>query len=117
MAHGRKARTSLMLHAARHPGIFRFALLGAALAGFVLALVLAAAPALHEQLHGDAGHVPHECLATVLHAGGCDDAAPAPTLASFVATLFEVAPLEYAREPGSLFLSHRILEHAPPRRA
>ncbi len=106
-----------MLHAARRSGIFRNALLWGALVGFAVALVLAAAPELHERLHHDEDGDHHECLATVLHAGGCDDTALAPVLADFVMPLPEVAPLEYTREAGSLFLSFRILEHAPPRRA
>ena len=106
-----------MLHALRQGKIPRLALCSAVLAGFVLALLMAASPELHERLHHDDDHGHHACLATVLHAGGCDDTAPAPTLASFVATLFEIAPLDRSRKAESLFLSFRILEHAPPRRA
>ena len=101
-----------MLHAARHAGIFRLALFGAALAGFVLALVLAASPELHEQWHDCADH--HECLATTLTVGACADTSPPPTLASFVATLFEAAPPDGSRAVGSFFLSGCIFEHAPP---
>ena len=106
-----------MFKAARHAGKLRLALIGAVLAGFVLAFVLAASPELHERLHHDDGGGHHECLATALHAGACDDAAPAQALASFIATLFEVAPPDDSRAAESLFLSFRILEHAPPRRA
>lgn len=101
----------------RHAGMLRLALIGATLAGFVLAFVLAASPELHERLHHEDGGKHHECLATALHAGACDDAAPAQALASFIATLCEAAPPGESRAADSLFLSFRILEHAPPRRA
>ena len=39
------------------------------LAGFVMALWLAASPGAHERLHHDDGGGQHECLATALHAG------------------------------------------------
>ena len=97
--------------------MLRLALIGAVLTGFVLAFVLAASPELHERLHHDEDGEHHECLATVLHAGACDDAAPAQALASFIATLFAVLPVGETRAADSLFLSFRILEHAPPRRA
>jgi hypothetical protein len=114
------AETPAMLATARHFKTARLAFFCAALAGFVIALVLACAPGLHERLHGDAEHeqhVPHECLATIIHSGGCDAAAHAPTLAAVIATLFEVTPLDSSRAAESLFLSFRILEHAPPQRA
>ncbi|HEV7404803.1 MAG TPA: hypothetical protein VGO11_17810 [Chthoniobacteraceae bacterium] len=102
----------------RHQGISLPALIGATLAGFLLALLMAASPALHERLHHDADHDQHECLAKVLHAGGASDDAPAPpTLAAFVAELFEVAPVDASRVAEALFLDCGILEHAPPRRA
>ena len=55
-----------MLKSFRHAGIFRLALVGAVLAGFVLALALAASPELHERLHHAAGHEEHQCLATLI---------------------------------------------------
>jgi hypothetical protein len=101
-----------MRSAPRYLAILRLAAAGAAFAGFVFALVLAASPELHTRIHDRAGH--HECLAMVLQSGACDDAVPAPTLAAFVATLFEVTVPDGSRTVGSLFLSCRILEHAPP---
>jgi hypothetical protein len=95
----------------------RFALVYALLAGMVLALMMAVSPQLHDKLHHDESDEHHECLATVLHAGGCDDAAPASILAGFVATFFEITSLDRSVAAESLFLSFRILEHAPPRRA
>ena len=106
-----------MRKAVRHLEILRLALIGATLAGFVIALWLAASPEAHEDMHGGDEHGHHECLATALHAGACDDAAPAQALASFIATLFAMVPPGESRAADSLFLSFRILEHAPPRRA
>ena len=97
----------------RHAGIFRLALFGAVLAGFVLALALAASPELHERIHRDAAHQEHQCLATTI-GGGWEDALIAPALTAFVATLIEVAPMDGSRVVESLFLSCGVLEHAPP---
>jgi hypothetical protein len=108
-----------MLAAIRHARVSRLAVVLTTLAGFVFALVLVASPELHERLHHDCddeqGH--HECLATVLHAGGCDVVTPPPTLAAFVSTLLEVDEPDHSIAVPSPFLTSRILEHAPPRRA
>ena len=93
-------------------GVLRLALGSAALVGFALALLLAASPKLHTQFHDRAEH--HECLAIVLQNGAYDSGTPAPTLAAFVATLFEVALPDNSRTVESLFLSCQVLEHAPP---
>ena len=92
----------------------RLALVGTLLVGFVLALALAASPELHHRTHHDADQQEHQCLATTIGGGGCEDAGVAPTFAAFVAMLFEVAPPDYSHAVGSLFLSCRVLEHAPP---
>jgi hypothetical protein len=106
-----------MLAATRHLAIPRLVLCGAVLAAFLLTLLMAVSPELHDKLHHDADGDHHECLVTALHAGACDDAAPVPALASFIATLFEAKLPDETRAADSLFLSFRILEHAPPRRA
>jgi len=82
-------------------------------------LLLAASPKLHERLHHDADdeHAHHECLATVLHAGGCDDTTPPPSLTGATIPVFDIPLLDRSRPAPSLYLSFRILEHAPPRRA
>lgn len=103
-----------MLHAFRHGKIPRLALCGAVLAGFVLALLMAASPELHERLHHEAGEAEHTCLAATFESGGCDDAVPAPALSAFVAMLLEVAPTLHAQRSGSLFLAGCVFEHAPP---
>lgn len=117
-----------MLKSFRHAVIFRLALVGAVLAGFVLALTLAASPELHERLHhhadhddqdghdGHDGHEEHECLAKTFTSGGCEDMQVAPTLVGFVAVLFATVPADHSRAVASAFLDCGILEHAPPRR-
>lgn len=103
-----------MMKSFRHSGIFRLALVSAVLAGFVLALALAASPELHERIHHDADQEEHQCLATTIGGGGCEDALVAPMLVGFVAVFSATVPAEYSRAAGSLFLSCRVLEHAPP---
>ena len=102
-----------MLKSSRHAGIFRLALVGVLLAGFVLALALAASPELHERIHHDADQQEHQCLATTI-GGGCEDALVAPTLAGFVAVLFAVVPEDHSRAAEAQFLSCCVFEHAPP---
>ena len=107
-----------MLRTLRHSGRSRLALISVTLAGFVLALLLAASPELHERLHHDADDDHHECLAKILHAGGaCDDTPVAPTLDAYLTELFEAAPVDGSRVAEALFLDCGILEHAPPRRS
>ena len=107
-------QTAPMLKSFRHAGIFRLALTGAVLAGFVLALALAASPKLHERIHHDAGEQEHQCLATTIGGGGCEDALVAPMLAGFAAARSANVPKDGSRTVGSLFLSCSVLEHAPP---
>ena len=75
--------------APRHFPIPRLALCGAVLAGLLLALLMAVSPELHDKLHHDANGSEHVCLVTILAANGCNDAACAPLLPAFVATLCE----------------------------
>jgi hypothetical protein len=110
-----------MFRVLRQAVSMRVALIGATLLGVLIALAMAASPALHERLHPDFGrHDPgehHECLATLLAAGGCDDASHVSPTLEFLATRFEAAPIDPSRHVASPYLSFRILEHAPPRRA
>ena len=92
----------------------RLALVCAVMAGLLLALALAAFPALHERLHQDADHHEHTCLVTILQLGGFDDA---PVVAMAVETMAETiatAPVREVENAESFFLSCRVLEHAPP---
>jgi hypothetical protein len=87
---------------------------GAVLAGFLLALGLAASPGLHEFIHHDGGRAHHECLATTLQANGCDDALLVVMVVLPLAQPDADAPPREAELAKSFFLSCRVLEHAPP---
>ena len=103
-----------MLRDLRDSTASRLALIGATLAGLLLALVLSVSGELHERLHHDDGDHHHECLATVLHSGACDSSTPAPVLEGIETVLIETARRDFFRIVESPFLSCRILEHAPP---
>lgn len=81
-------------------------------AALIFAIVLAAAPRLHDYIHQGAGP-DHECAVTIFAGGKCDATLPnvvpsaRPLLTTFSA-LPVVALLIFAAVPCS------ILEHAPP---
>jgi hypothetical protein len=95
----------------------RLALVGAVVAGLLLALVLAASPKLHERLHHGGGHPDHVCLVTTLQAGGLEDVLVVMMAVEPMAEIVARAPLWAVETAESFFLSCRVLEHAPPRRA
>jgi hypothetical protein len=97
--------------------ILRIALFSAAFAGFVFAMLLAGAPELHEWAHQDSGGAEHQCLATALHSGSCDHAAPAPSFTVIALAMIEATPEIRTHAAPSFFLSCRSLDHAPPARA
>lgn len=103
-----------MARPASTSAVLRIALFGAALAGFVFAMLLAGLPELHEWAHQDSGDAQHQCLATVLHSGACDEVTSAPPLTVIAEGPVEAVPEDCSRLALSLFLSCRILEHAPP---
>jgi hypothetical protein len=104
----------LMVPKAPMSAIIRAAFFSAAFAGFVLATLLAWSPGLHEWAHADSGDAEHQCLATVLHSGACDGAAAGPPAVVINVAPVEASPRDCSRVAPSLFLSCRILEHAPP---
>jgi len=82
------------------------------IAAFLCALLVASSPRLHEKLHQVGSH--HECAATILAAGNCEDAATpqtapqiqnAPTAPAFL-------PLHLQCVVAAIVSS--VLEHAPP---
>jgi hypothetical protein len=86
------------------------------LAHFLLVVAMAAAPGLHSLFHHDAGHVGHECAVTDMLSGGAGDGALTPPL-----TVDAILPHQFCSvaefDPewiASLFLTNRVLEHAPP---
>jgi hypothetical protein len=98
----------------RNHSLLRLALFSATLMGFALATVMSVSPDVHEWFHEDAGHAQHECLATVLHAGGCEDAAPAMVVEAFrssVTTQIDGMSLQWVE---SYCLRSLPQERAPP---
>jgi hypothetical protein len=83
------------------------------LGAFLFALVLAAAPQLHERIH-QLNDATHQCAVTLLTAGNCEHTAcdtialapPPPRPAS--------APLHRPFQLVSARLEFSLLEHAPP---
>ena len=112
---GGTSTAAFMCQRIRNAGILRSAVAGLVLGGFVLALFMSVSPELHKSLHHNAEDVRHECLVTVLHAGGCDSAVPAPVLSAVhEVVLFTASPILHAQWVEPLFLSQCVLEHAPP---
>jgi hypothetical protein len=80
---------------------------------FLFALVLSAAPQLHERIHQPTGAT-HECAVTLLTSGNC---AHTPSGAISVAPP-PPQPASRSSQPGFQLVSQRLqfslLEHAPP---
>ena len=99
----------------RHFATFRLALVGAMLAGIVMAVLMAVSPDLHDLVHHDGGAGEHQCLVTMMLAGGCDATAPeALNVAVFLAPLFGMEPMGESAWVESVFASGSVFEHAPP---
>ena len=100
---------------AHHPrSLARVALIGAIIAGYILALVLEASPLLHKRLHHDADDAQHGCLVTTINHSGCDGAGAEgyAVLVSPAFSHFLINPTAFAA--GSFFLSCSIFERGPP---
>ena len=95
--------------------VARLALVGALMAGLLLAAALAASPQLHAWLHHGGEQPEHVCLATTLQAGGLEEILAVIMAVDPMAEIVATAPLRDAEEAESFFLSCRVLEHAPPR--
>jgi hypothetical protein len=94
--------------------ILRIAPFSAAFAGFVFAMLLAGSPKLHEWAHQDSGKTEHQCLATSLHSGTCDNVVPAPIFTGATFATIETTPEIRVHAAPLLFLSCGVFEHAPP---
>jgi hypothetical protein len=87
----------------------------ALLAGLLLSLVLAVCPEMHELVHHGGDAAEHQCLATLLQTGGCDDTAPQSLLvAAFFGSLSGQQPVNELVWVESVFASGCVFEHAPP---
>lgn len=84
------------------------------ISGFVFALVLAAAPHLHERIHQPIG-ASHECVVTLIASGKYQlNEAPVLAPAPQPALQFSKIPALPSVWVPALFLGACILEHAPP---
>ncbi len=84
------------------------------LSAFLVAMLAAVAPLLHEQLHADASAPGHDCVVTLMSSGSCDHAAADAVSAAPVPQsplVFAAAKLA-VRAAGRLEFA--LLEHAPP---
>ena len=92
----------------------RLALVGAVVAGLLLAAAFAASPQLHAWLHHDGDQPEHVCLATTLQASGIEEVLIVIMAVEPMAEIVATTPLRDAEVADSFFLSCRVLEHAPP---
>lgn len=95
-----------------HSGNFAAAFVSVA---FLWAIVLTAAPQLHEGLHPDANSAEHACAVTFIASGSYDHSAPAPLIIASVPTVqFSKIPALSLQWIQSPFLGAYVFEHAPP---
>ena len=86
----------------------------AALSAFLFALVVSAAPALHEHLHSAAGDPQHECAITIVESAIETGDAALAVAAPQAATLCATVPALHPVWVPALFQRARVFEHAPP---
>ncbi|HEY1770629.1 MAG TPA: hypothetical protein VGG02_10295 [Chthoniobacterales bacterium] len=85
-----------------------------ALVALLMALLLSAAPQLHERFHADAGAPTHHCAVTLISSGHCAQTALGP-IAIGPARLISLAVLCLTNARVIISRSHSsLLEHAPP---
>src|ERR1700694_1883446 len=85
--------------------IVRFALVGAVTAGFLLGVVLATSPHLHQLVHPDSGQPAHSCLATTLRAGAYEAVIVVVVVIQLAAASLTGVPLRGLGPVESFFLS------------
>jgi hypothetical protein len=85
-------------------------------AHLLLVVTMAAAPRLHSFFHHDADHGDHTCAVTdMLSGGGGDDALNQRLTVDAILPHQFCSVAEFDPEwIASLFLTNRVLEHAPP---
>lgn len=104
-----------MFRALRPREVFTRWIAALTLCHIVVAIAMAASPAIHEFIHHDADDDDHDCVVTVFHAGGTDRPATQPVFAAAILPqqFFSVAEFD-PQWVASLFVSQCVLEHAPP---
>ncbi|MEI8235001.1 MAG: hypothetical protein WCH57_09985 [Verrucomicrobiota bacterium] len=94
--------------------VFRRAIVALLVAQLLVVVAMTVCPALHHWAHPDADDQDHECVVTLFAHGGCDGVPVALTLVVFLVVPRTCVQRICTIWIESLFLSHRVLEHAPP---
>ena len=84
------------------------------LSAFLFAVVVGAAPALHEHLHSDAAHPQHECAITLVESAIETGDAPLSVAAPLAVTLFSDVRALHSTWVPALFSGAHVFAHAPP---
>jgi hypothetical protein len=84
------------------------------IAQLLVIMAMTVCPELHHWMHHDSDSPDHECAVTLFAHGGCDGAPAAIAVVFFLAVLRQCLQRRGNVWVGSLFLSRRVLEHAPP---
>jgi hypothetical protein len=95
-------------------GVLRVLTAAGCIGALVLALVLSAAPQLHEELHALSGAANHECAVTLLISGNYQHT---PTVTISFAPPSPAATFVHVPDSFRLVSAHlefALLEHAPP---
>lgn len=100
----------------RNPIAWRAIVATICIAPFLFALILAASPQLHEQLH-DTSTVSHECVVTLLSSGSCHHAVIAVPACEIPAPSAPASLLSTSARLIAASLEFSLLEHAPPARS
>ena len=93
---------------------FRRAIVALLVAQLLAVVAMTVCPRLHHWAHNDSDSQEHECVVTLFAHGGCDGAPVSLVLVVFLAVIRTGVQRGCAVWVESLFLSRRVLEHAPP---
>jgi hypothetical protein len=84
------------------------------IAHLLVIVAMTACPELHHWSHHDSNSAEHECAVTLFALGGCDGAPVVVALVIFLAVTQRCLSRQITVWVENLFLSLRVLEHAPP---
>ena len=93
---------------------FRRAVTALLIAQLLVVVAMTVSPALHHWAHHDSDSQDHECAVTLFAHGGCDGVPSVLVLVVFLAVTRRLLHRHAAVWVENLFLSRRVLEHAPP---
>ncbi len=93
---------------------FRSIVAAVAFAGFLWMMALSVSPQLHASVHAHASDMAHNCGATLLASGNCQDSPAEPPVTSPIFLPLPTPVRVVTPTVQSPFLIVRLLEHAPP---